>query len=224
MAWMTSGLLAEASPAERRQLSLGYVHSLAKIHAVDWRALNLQWLENRAAGMRPIEREVNWYWDSLLWSEDHKYIETIAPVRDWLIANEPADLDVVICHGDANYGNYLYENGEVSAVVDWEMAFLGTPECDMSFMKIGDAILLDGVPWPEGALTHDEMRAEYESFSGHKLRHMEYFELFSTYRLAVINVLAMKHFPPEVLDTFMPVLSRGPELCVARARAIGAPV
>jgi hypothetical protein len=40
--------------------------------------------------------------------------------------------------------------------------------------------------------------------------------------LAVINVLAMKHFPPEQIAAFLPVLRRGPELCVARAIAIGA--
>ncbi|HEY2658338.1 MAG TPA: phosphotransferase family protein [Caulobacteraceae bacterium] len=222
MAWMTSGLLFDASPAERRRISLGYIHALADIHAVDWRGLDLQWLENRAAGDRPIEREANWYWDSLLWSENADYIAMLAPVRDWLIANEPSDIDTVICHGDANYGNYLYLDGKVTAVVDWEMAFLGAPECDITFLKIGDEILLDAVPWPEGALIYDEMRAEYERYSGRPLRHVEYFELFASYRLAVINVLAMKHFPKEVLESFMPVLKRGPELCLQRAKALGA--
>jgi aminoglycoside phosphotransferase (APT) family kinase protein len=221
MAWMTSGLIADAPIAERRRLSLGYVHSLAKIHAVNWRDLDLGWLENRAVGKRPIERETNWYWDALNWSGNKEYLAILSPVRDWLIANEPSDVDVVICHGDANFGNYLYEKGEISAVVDWEMAFLGAPECDISFLKVGDAILLSGVPWPEGVLSYDEMRAEYERVSGRKLRHMEYFELFSAFRLAVINVLAMKHFPAEILESFMPILVRGPELCLARARALG---
>jgi len=45
-------------------------------------------------------------------------------VRTWLIRNEPTDLATVICHGDANLGNYLFDDEQVSAVVDWEMAFL----------------------------------------------------------------------------------------------------
>jgi aminoglycoside phosphotransferase (APT) family kinase protein len=225
MTWMTSGLIAESSAEDRRKITREYVRALALVHAVDWRSLGLQWLEGRAAGSRPIEREVNWYWDSLLWADgDGAHPQQLAPVRDWLIANEPADIDVVLCHGDANFGNYLYDGTDITAVVDWEMGFLGTPECDLSFIKVGDAIMQSETPWPEGALSYDEMRAEYERISGRTLRHMEYFELFSAYRVAVINVLAMKHFPQEVLTAFMPVLRRGPMLCLERAAALGVPI
>lgn len=223
MTWMASGVIAEASPAQRRKMTTSYVHALAKIHALDWRAAGIGWMEERAAGARPIERETNWYWDALVWSGNGPYREMLAPVRDWLIANEPAGSPTVLCHGDANFGNYLFVDGEVSAIVDWEMSFLGTPECDLTFLMIGDTILQSDTPRPEGALTNDEMIAEYERVSGRKLEHLDYFGLFTAYRVAVINVLAMNHFPPEVLASFMPVLEKGPRICVERARALGAP-
>lgn len=221
MAWMTSGILFDAAPEDRRRMSAGYVRALANIHDVDWRARGLDWMRGRAAGARPVERETNWYWDALNWARNEEYIRQLAPVRQWLVLNEPSDVDEVLCHGDANFGNYLFVNGEVSAVLDWEMSFLGPREADLAFLKMGDAILLDGVPWPEGVLTYEEMRAEYENASGYKLRHMDYFELFASYRLAVINVLAMKHFPPEVLSAYAPVLKRGPMLCLDHARGLG---
>lgn len=224
MTWMTSGILYDASPDQRRKMSSGYVEALAKIHNVDWKAKGLAWLEKRAKGTRPIEREANWYWDALIWSKDDGYISKLGPVRDWIIANEPVDMEVVLCHGDANFGNYLYKDYKVTAVLDWEMSFLGTRECDVAFLKVGDSILLDGVPWPEGVLTYAEMRAAYEKQTGYKLRNMEFFELFAAFRLAVINVLAMKHFPAEVLELYGPVLRRGPEICLERARVLGAPV
>lgn len=56
MTWMTSGILAEASAEDRNQMQKEYLASLAKVHAVDWRALGLDWLEKRAAGTKPIER------------------------------------------------------------------------------------------------------------------------------------------------------------------------
>lgn len=221
MAWMTSGILYDATPEGRRKMSMGYVHALAQIHNVDWRAQGLEWMRGRAAGSRPVERETNWYWDALTWSGHEEYIRQLGPVRNWLIENEPTDVEEVLCHGDANFGNYLYVGNEVSAVLDWEMSFLGPRECDLAYLKMGDAILLDGVPWPDGVLTYDEMRAEYERVSGRELRHMDYFELFASYRMAVINVLAMKHFPPEVLDVYAPVLKRGPALCLDHARVLG---
>ena len=221
MAWMTSGIIHDASPSDRRKMSLAYLSALADIHAVDWKALGLDWLEERATGTRPIERETNWYWDALVWSKNAEYIRMFEPIRNWLIANEPDDMEIVLCHGDANYGNYLFKGSTVTAVLDWEMSFLGTRECDVAFMYIGDQILLDGVPVPEGCLSYEERKAEYEQMTGHKLQHLAYFELFVAYRLGIINVLAMNHFPPEVLESFGPVMRRGPAICRARAEALG---
>lgn len=224
MTWMTSGIIQEASPAERRRMFSSFIQNLATLHAVDWRAAGLGWMEGRARGARPMEREVNWYADALTWSKIQPYIDQLAPVRAWLIENEPTDVDTVICHGDANLGNYLFENAEVSAVVDWEMSFLGAPECDVCFLMIGDQMIQGDVPPLEGVPDYAAFKAEYERVSGRTLKHMPYFELATLYRVAVINVLAMAHFPPEVLENFMPILERGPALCLKQARALGAPV
>ncbi len=222
MVWKASGLMAEAAVGDRRKMTIELVHALAKIHNVDWRAAGLAWLEDRAKGIRPIEREVNWYWEALVWSEDEEYQAMLKPVQNWLIANEPEDIELVLCHGDSNFGNYMFDHNKITAVIDWEMSFLGTPECDLSFLVAGDDVIGAEIPWLEGALSFEEMFDEYERVSGHKLRHMDYFLLFSAYRVAVINVLAMKHFPPDALVAFMPTLERGPKLCVARAKALGA--
>lgn len=221
MTWMTSGIIAEARPDQRRRMTLGYLEALAVIHDVDWRALGLQWLERRAEGSKPIEREVNWYWDALLNAGVKSYIEALAPIRTWLIENEPEDLEIVLCHGDANFGNYLYVGEDVSAVVDWEMSFLGTRECDLTFIYIGDQILHRDVPWLEGALTYSERLFEYQRISGRELKNIPYFELFSAYRVAVINILTFKHFPPDVLKQLLPILERGSKIAAELAEKVG---
>ena len=119
MTWMTSGVIAAASPADRREMGANYARMLARIHAVDWRTAGLDWLEDRAVGACPVQRELNWYWDSLLWSGYDAAQAQLVPIRDWLIANEPDGSDVVLCHGDANLGNYLYDGVRISAVLDW---------------------------------------------------------------------------------------------------------
>lgn len=181
MAWMRSGIIADATPIERRKMTTAYVEQLAKIHRLDWGALGLDWLKGRASGDRPIEREVNWYWDALEWAAvawpaAGEYVDALAATRAWLIANEPDDVDIVLCHGDANLGNYMFEGTDVTAVVDWEMAFLGTPECDMTFMKTGDLILQPDDERPEGCLRFDEACTEYERISGRQLKHLDYFD------------------------------------------------
>lgn len=222
MTWMTSGIIKDASPGDRARMFSSFIEHLAKIHAVDWRAAGLQWMEDRAAGSRPMEREANWYGDALRWSGVQKYIDMLAPVQAWLIDNEPIDVDTVVCHGDANLGNYLFENAEVTAVVDWEMSFLGAPECEVCYLMIGDQMVQSDVAPLEGVPDYEAFKREYERVSGRTLKHMPYFEVHTFFRVAVINVLAMAHFPPEILQNFMPILERGPRLCVERARALGA--
>jgi len=220
MNWKASGLLVDSPPDVRRKMSLGWVHGIATLHDVDWKAQGLEWLQSRGPGSRPMEREINWYWESLVWAERGEYIDRLAPIRDWLIANEPDDYRVVLCHGDANFGNYLYDDGELTAMVDWEMAFIGAPETDVCFGRIGDESLQGDMPPPEGALDYDDLYAEYERVSGHKLQHMPYFEMFASYRGAVISVLAMNHFPPEILEKLMWALERSVTLCEGRARSM----
>ncbi|KCZ92145.1 phosphotransferase family protein [Hyphomonas johnsonii] len=222
MVWKASGLIAEASPPSRRKMTTSYVAHLAKLHAIDWQAAGLDWLANRAAGANPVEREANWYWDALKWADFEDTVAMFAPVRDWLIAKEPANIDVVLCHGDINLGNYLFKNDAVSAVLDWEMAFLGTPECDLAMINVGDAALQGHVPTPEGALTNAEICAEYERITNRKLRHMDYFELFGSYRATIITTLAMKHYPAAMTDAMRPLYESTLKMCFDRARALGA--
>lgn len=224
MTWMTSGIIKDASPEDRGKMFSAHIKALATIHAVDWRAAGLEWMQERASGSRPMEREVNWYSDALAWSKMPSYVEMLAPVRAWLIANEPDDVETVICHGDANLGNYMFDGVDITAVVDWEMSFLGAPECEVCYLMIGDQMIQNDVAPLEGVPSYEAFKQEYEAVSGRRLKHMPYFELHTFYRVAVINVLAMGHFPAEVLQNFMPILERGPRLCVQRARALGAAV
>lgn len=217
MTWMTSGIIADASPVERRCMIENYLTALAELHALDWNELEVGWLLKRAEGDRPIERETNWYWDALIWADNPKYEAMLSPIRNWLIENDPDEAEIVICHGDANLGNYMFEGTRVSAVVDWEMSFLGTPECDLSFLMMGDQILQADVEPLEGVPDYEERKRIYERISGRTLKNLPYYELFTAYRMAVINVLAMKHFPTEILTSFMPVLERGPALAVKMA-------
>lgn len=221
MAWRTSGVLADASLANRRAMTLDRIGALAKLHAVDWRGAGLEWLEQRGKGRRPIEREVNWYWDAMEWSGDQEYRGRLEAIRDWLIANEPEGSDTVLCHGDATLGNCMFADNKVSAIVDWEMSFLGTPECDLTYFNIAEQFF-SGDPWLDGALTIEECYSEYERLSGRKLRHIDYFNVFGAYRLGVINVLCKRAFSEEVLGIYLPVLNRGMGIVMSLARSVGA--
>lgn len=114
-------------------------------------------------------------------------------VGRWLNDNCPTTMKVGIIHGDYHIGNGIFgDDGELRAVVDWEMATLGDPLVDLG------RILLS---WPDerGALpqtmrvsqldgfpSRDEMIARYAERSGRSLESLPWFEVLACYKLALI--------------------------------------
>ena len=84
-AWFAEGVIARATPEQHRAMIISFVETLAAVHAIDWRAAGLSFLLDRATGIRAIEREVNWYWDGLVWAGESDAMRRFAHVRDWLI-------------------------------------------------------------------------------------------------------------------------------------------
>lgn len=199
-AWFAEGVIAESDPARRRALVFSFIHTLALIHSVDWRRQGLSFLLNRASGSGLIEREVEWYRDGLAWAGETDYLARLAPIRNWLIANQPPYAKAVLCHGDANFTNNLFDVNHVSAVLDWEMAFIGTPECDLTYAIIGMATLTDH--FPEGVPSAEEMLAEYERVTGASLQHLDYYRLFTLYRIVATHALGLRAFPPDFKAAF----------------------
>lgn len=55
----------------------------------------------------------------------------------WLDANQPdPDGPVVLAHGDAGPGNFLFEDGRLTALIDWELAHLGDPMGDLAWFSM----------------------------------------------------------------------------------------
>ena len=97
---------------------------------------------------------------------------------DWLERNVP-DFDgpVVLVQGDTGPGNFMYENGKVTAVVDWELAHLGDPMDDIAWLSLRTV---------QDTFTHfpDRLR-EYEELSGNAIdaERVWYYRLFAETRL-----------------------------------------
>jgi aminoglycoside phosphotransferase (APT) family kinase protein len=53
---------------------------------------------------------------------------------------KPRPLPVTVVHGDFNPANFLYQDGRVTALIDWENAHMGDPREDLGWMMLMDAI------------------------------------------------------------------------------------
>jgi aminoglycoside phosphotransferase (APT) family kinase protein len=99
--------------------------------------------------------------------------------------NKPRPMPLAIVHGDFNPANFLYENGRVSALIDWENSRVGDPREDLGWMVLMDILSNTQVmsyPKKEGGFL-----AYYNKLTGNDITPEElgYFTLFGTANIAV---------------------------------------
>lgn len=136
-------------------------------------------------------------WDEYMESTFEYYIreyKTIAwdPVMMMLLdsfltlrRNKPRPMQLAIVHGDFNPANFLYENGKVSALIDWENSRIGDPREDLGWMVLMDILSNTQVmsyPKKEGGFL-----SYYNQLTGNDITYEElgYFTLFGTANIAV---------------------------------------
>jgi aminoglycoside phosphotransferase (APT) family kinase protein len=91
---------------------------------------------------------------------------------EWLAEHAPAQTRTALVHGDYRIGNMLLEDGRVSAILDWELAYMGDPRFDLGYMAtdyMGGKHLRPKTSLL-GAVAHREwFLAEYERLTGEPL-------------------------------------------------------
>lgn len=197
-AMYSSGPLANVTDAARKELMLkaaGFHGALRKAAiGID----RVPHLAGTDAAETDIEREVNWWFREVLlvWNETNPKAAKIAALRDWLINHQPRDLyPAGLVHGDAQIANIIYRSGEIAAVIDWELAYLGHNESDLALVCFLTEVqkLLD--KHVDGTPTEAEYIARYESASGCKVRHWRYFQLLNLYRVVAVSSLSAEIMP-----------------------------
>ncbi len=100
----------------------------------------------------------------------------------WLEDTMPdPDGAVVLVHGDAGPGNFLFEHGHLTALIDWELAHLGDPMEDLAWVSM--RCVMEPVPDFAASLR------DYERFSGAPVDRARilYHRVFVSTRVVVIR-------------------------------------
>jgi len=184
-------LLEESTPEQRRTLVESGIDALAAVHAVDWRALGLDFLDKPQYGRLGFEQQLRYYEASYQWADPDRAPPRIAAAAlDWIREHAPTeDPEITLCWGDARINNQLFgADYRVAAVVDWEMVTLADPMMDLGWWLFLDRHFHEGMPAPrlDGFPTRDEMVARYEATSGREARDLEFYEVFGGLRFAVV--------------------------------------
>jgi len=186
--------LAEAStfPDEddRRTIGERVIDTLVAIHAVD----------PDAAGLGDLGRKEDYVarqlhrWQGQWEKSKTRELAAIDDVHERLAARIPAQGPATIVHGDYRLDNMiLTPEGEVAAVVDWELCTLGDPLADVGLLMVywperGEDPVALGQPanLAPGFPTTAELRERYAERSNRDLSELDFFVALGYWKLAII--------------------------------------
>lgn len=221
------GFLAEATPDQQRSLYRKEIALLVKLHAIDWKAAGLEFLDRREFGAPGFEQQLGYYRRYLAWAGGGRPQPVIEQAFDWIERHAPAGRDAVVLNwGDARPSNILVRDFEPVAVLDWEMATLGPPECDVAWFTYLNRFLSEGVgapPLPGFPDTRETARL-YESLGGRPLGDLHYYEVWAGLRFCVIFLRIIQRM--EKQGVLIPGWTEQDNICtqfLARVGGFGLP-
>jgi aminoglycoside phosphotransferase (APT) family kinase protein len=186
--------LAEAetfpAPETRRAIGERVVDTLVAIHAVDPDAAGLGDLGRREDYVaRQLHR-----WQGQWEKSKTRELPAIDDVHERLSARIPEQGPATIVHGDYRLDNMiLTAEGEVAAVVDWELCTLGDPLADVGLLMVywpeaGEEGVSLGQPatMAPGFPSREEVRRRYAERSGRDLAQLDFFVALGYWKLAII--------------------------------------
>jgi aminoglycoside phosphotransferase (APT) family kinase protein len=183
---------AEAFPSEdeRRAIGIRVADTLVEIHAVDPMAVGLGELGRKEDYVARQLRRWQGQWEKSKTRE----LAAIDQVHDRLAARIPRQGPATIVHGDYRLDNMiLTPEGEVAAVVDWELCTLGDPLADVGLLMVywperGEESIALGQPanLAPGFPTREELRERYAERSGRDLAELDFFIALGYWKLAII--------------------------------------
>ena len=177
---------------QRRACGIELVHTLATLHRLDYERIGLGSF-GRPAGY--LERQLGRFKEQLDASRTRE-VPALDRLGDSLAASLPDSGHAAILHGDYRIDNVLLGRDDptrIVAVLDWEMATLGDPLCDLGMLlmywgQAGErfATGVHAITAAPGFPTRGEVTERYAEETGFQLEHVRVYTAFAYFKLAVI--------------------------------------
>lgn len=186
----TDEAAAYPTAAARQRIGEQLVDSLVAIHSVDPDAAGLGDLGRRDGY---VERQLT-RWAGQWEKSKTRSLPVVEEVHRRLSSAIPEQVETTIVHGDYRLDNVIYDGeGNVAAVVDWELCTLGDPRADLGLLMVywaepGDhRISLFRPATSEPGFPHrDDLLARYAERSGRDISGIDFFVALGYWKLAII--------------------------------------
>jgi aminoglycoside phosphotransferase (APT) family kinase protein len=197
MQWLDGRVFHEFSapglrPDERAALYDAMCATLAEIHKLDFRALDLSDFGKPGNYFKRQLSRWSGLWNQYRAGDDDN--PNLDRLVSWLAERAPESGTITLCHGDFRIGNVMFHKGEprVIGVLDWELSTLGHPLVDLAFNSQAWRMAPDenggllGLPLAEmGVPTETDYLERYYELAGAKERLTRFHQAFAMFRGAV---------------------------------------
>jgi aminoglycoside phosphotransferase (APT) family kinase protein len=177
----------DAVPAARRlPMHEQFADVLAAVHGVDWERLGLA-----ALGVpRPRDDAAGYHldrWQAVLERVALRPYPLLEEVIAWLRAERPHTARLVLNHGDYRMGNFIWRDGSIRALIDWELTCIGDPLADVAFSRL---------PLAGWCSIAGDMAARYSARSGIPIdeSRMDYYVTFELLKATIIGLTGLRAF------------------------------
>ena len=166
--------------AQKSAIALEFVQALATLHSVPLASLPASDLTACPSIEDCIRQELQ-IWRSM-YEEAGGVDQLIELALSWLDSNLPQASEApVMVHGDAGPGNFLFKDGRLTGLIDWELAHGGDPMEDLAWFAM--RCVMEPVPDFSACI------AAYEAASSRKVdaARLLYFCVFVSTRVVIIR-------------------------------------
>ncbi|MBY0402212.1 phosphotransferase family protein [Myxococcota bacterium] len=206
--------------AEREPTARDLMRLTALLHALDPAALSIPHLGQPASDFDPARAQLA-HLAGLLATLGDEALPLQRFAAGWLERHPPRAVRVSLVHSDMGPGNFLYQGGRVTAVLDWEVAHWGDPMEDLAAIAVRD------MATPIGPLA--TRYAEYAAAGGARvdLAGVAWYRVFILARNTSLIALGLRRtLEPRSrapLERFQLLLLRALALCLCDVQGLPRP-
>jgi aminoglycoside phosphotransferase (APT) family kinase protein len=196
------GWILEESEARRHTMQTSALDVMCRIHQLDPHDVLGDTTKKLRQG---LDDEFAYYESFFEWAARGRPQPVAEKAWDWLRANRPrGEQPLGLSWGDSRISNMLFgDDLHPVAVLDWEMVALGDPVMDLAWWLFLDRHFTEGmgVGQPAGFLSREETIARWEQGTGRTADNVDFYEVYSGFRFAVVMMSLTRLF---IADGLMP--------------------